>query len=459
MKCPPNQDWDLLAMEALAEEQAASLLTHARECASCREIYAAARREHVDRVRMYEAFDRNHDELREQLLATLPAGAPRRTALDPLARGWGRLGEYAMTLNKTTGRRVAALLVPVAAALFVALFLFPSGQKSAFAAAIERLRQARTIVCRVTMPEGLEAQGVKLQVAGTLQFSDEFGSHSEMKMNDMVVTQHFAPLQGPMILVQPTMRTWMEYDPGEVAFMEMQEQSPAAFLSALRKLTDGTATELGPDSVGARAELRYRIPGEKFGFPPPRKAETEPAYAEMWVDIQTQLPTKLLLNMPLADEDKRLKVLYDGFEWNVPLEAGVFRPDIPQDYVQVDARLARPSEAALLNALKRIAELTDRYPASLAPGSVIGRLHTMVPKEKLPELDKLGREGLVRLGMEIAGGTMYHMKLARDGRTPEYFGDEVTPGDADKILMRWQLDDGQVRVIYGDLRIETLPAK
>jgi hypothetical protein len=459
MKCPPDQDWDLLAMEALADEQVESLLTHVRECSTCQELYAAARRDHVDRVRMYEAFDRNHDELREQLLATLPAGAPRRSALDPLARGWYRLGDYAMSLNKTTGRRAAALLIPIAAAVFIAVFLVPVGQKSAFAAAIEHLRLARTIVCRLTMPDGLETQGVKLQAEGTLRFSDQFGSHSEMKMNDMVVAQHFAPLRGPMIVVQPTMRTWMEYEPGEMSFMDMQEQSPAAFLSALRKLTDGTATELGPDSIDGRAELKYRIPGEKFGIPPPRKAGTEPAYAEMWVDIQTQLPTKLLLEMPLADEDKRLKVVYDKFEWDLPLEAGTFQPNIPHDYVQVDARLARPSEAALLNALKRVADLTDRYPPSLGPGSVLGRLHTMVPKEKLPELDKLGREGLVRLGMEIAGGTMYHMKLARDGRKPEYFGDKVTPGDADEILMRWQLDDGQVRVIYGDLRTETLPAE
>ena len=39
----------------------------------------------------------------------------------------------------------------------------------------------------------------------------------------------------------------------------------------------------------------------------------------MWVDIQTQLPTKLLLDMPLADEGKRLKIVYDKFEWDVPL--------------------------------------------------------------------------------------------------------------------------------------------
>ena len=99
MKCPPDQDWILLAMEALPEEQAAPLFTHARECPTCRELYASARRDHVDRVRMYEVFDQDHDNLREQLLAALPAEAPRRSPLDPLARGWHRLGDFTMTLK------------------------------------------------------------------------------------------------------------------------------------------------------------------------------------------------------------------------------------------------------------------------------------------------------------------------------------------------------------------------
>ncbi len=35
-----------------------------------------------------------------------------------------------------------------------------------------------------------------------------------------------------------------------------------------------------------------------------------------------------------------------------------------------------------------------------------------------------------------------------------YYGDSVTADDVDKVLLRWRLDDGQYRVIYGDLRIE-----
>jgi len=40
-----------------------------------------------------------------------------------------------------------------------------------------------------------------------------------------------------------------------------------------------------------------------------------------------------------------------------------------------------------------------------------------------------------------------------------YYGDTVTAADVDKVLFRWKLDDGQYRVIYGDLRIEDVSAE
>ena len=73
------------------------------------------------------------------------------------------------------------------------------------------------------------------------------------------------------------------------------------------------------------------------------------------------------------------------------------------------------------------------------------------------QLDELGQAGIVQLGLEVVGGSMYYMKLVRQGREPEYFGQTVTADDADQALLRWSLDDGQIRVIYGDLRVETLP--
>jgi hypothetical protein len=324
---------------------------------------------------------------------------------------------------------------------------------------MEHLRQARSFTCRLSMPEGVEVQGVRIYAEGTLEFSDEFGSHCEMRMNDTVVSEQYSPVHGPMTIVQPVTKTWMVLDPNRLALIELSAQSPGAFVSALRKLTNDGATELTQETVDGHAAVGYRVPGEKLGIPAPRKPNTEPAYAEVWVDVQTRLPAKLVVSMPLPDAGKRIKVVSDRFEWNVPLEPSLFQVNIPPDYVQLDAQLAVPSEEALLSALRRLAYWTGRYPATLGPGSVLGRLHTMILEEKRAEFDQLGQAGIMRLGIEIAGGTMYYMKLVRDGHEPEYFGDEVTPAETDRVLLRWRLDDGQVRVVYGDLRVETLPAE
>ena len=45
-------------------------------------------------------------------------------------------------------------------------------------------------------------------------------------------------------------------------------------------------------------------------------------------------------------------------------------------------------------------------------------------------------------------------QLEDQGKEPMYYGQTVTAADADKVLLRWKLNDTQYRVIFGDLRIE-----
>jgi len=51
---------------------------------------------------------------------------------------------------------------------------------------------------------------------------------------------------------------------------------------------------------------------------------------------------------------------------------------------------------------------------------------------------------------------VFYRQLLVEDREPGYFGATVRPGDSDAVLMRWKLDDGRSRVIYGDLRTETV---
>jgi hypothetical protein len=68
-------------------------------------------------------------------------------------------------------------------------------------------------------------------------------------------------------------------------------------------------------------------------------------------------------------------------------------------------------------------------------------------------LEELTTDVAYKLGQ----ATLFYTHLLREGREPEYFGATVKPGDWDAVLMRWKLDDRHWRVIYGDLRAETVP--
>jgi hypothetical protein len=48
--------------------------------------------------------------------------------------------------------------------------------------------------------------------------------------------------------------------------------------------------------------------------------------------------------------------------------------------------------------------------------------------------------------------------IQRDFADGAYNGKTVTPKDAAKVLVRWQLDDGDYRVIFGDLSSDTVSA-
>ena len=51
---------------------------------------------------------------------------------------------------------------------------------------------------------------------------------------------------------------------------------------------------------------------------------------------------------------------------------------------------------------------------------------------------------------------MFQLQLTAKYKDIAWYGSEVEPGDSDRVLWRWQLDDGSYRVIYGDLIAETV---
>ncbi len=135
MTCPDARTWNLLSMNLLDEDRAESLRQHCLECEPCHAVCREASRRHTELLDTFQAFDRDHHQRRDQLMAMLPESAAFSK----------KEGGIAMTLRRHKIRWAAAALLSAACVLLV--FLLMPGEKIAFADVLQEVRRAKTMAC------------------------------------------------------------------------------------------------------------------------------------------------------------------------------------------------------------------------------------------------------------------------------------------------------------------------
>ena len=129
----------------------------------------------------------------------------------------------------------------------------------------------------------------------------------------------------------------------------------------------------------------------------------------------------------------------------------------------LDLHVPQATEEALIEGLQVCVDielLGGRYPATLnftQIGMEVFQYVSAQPEGQRPAWGTEPQDVMQQL-MPLYAGTLYYQKLIRDGAEAEYFGQSVEPGDAEAVLVRWTLETGETRVIYGDLSAATLPA-
>ncbi|MFO0838284.1 MAG: hypothetical protein U1D55_07120 [Phycisphaerae bacterium] len=476
MTCPASQDWDLLAMGVIDGSPADEMRTHAEVCAACRTEFLAARRAHTERLRRYEAFDHQHDELRDSLMAALAPGSPAEADLRP--RRVSRIGDWIMSLNTKTTRRVAAVLAPAACIAIGALIVLSPSHRSAFAAAIERMREARTIIAH--FEAYLNQADVPMQ-SGTLYLSDEHGMRFDAVGNadaapgfpNVMGMSMFHQPGGPVILLQPALKFGlrMHTPDGQMRGWSgnWDQSSPDQFLAGFRKMTGEADARLGHSVIDGRAVEGFEVSARKLGleFVGSTTAGNHPARARLWVDSESYLPVRMEIEIttevPVMG-DMSIRVVYNAFEFDRPLAAADFEPTIPDDLRMFDIKVPGPSEETLIDALRQFAEATGNYPVSLDPSRMVAQMMVALVRNgdvKMTDDDPASAitSGVMERAMQVTMGAAFVQQLAREGHEPEYFGTSVSPEDASEVLLRWRLADGGIRVIFGDLHVETQAAK
>lgn len=342
-----------------------------------------------------------------------------------------------------------SMAAAVAAAVVLVVGLWPSrdggGPGRAFAAAVKQFQKAKTIVCQFSSPTPTSVMGMNIVSSGKWYMSAEYGTRFENYANGILVNVMIVPPEGPAVSITPPGRRYTILDVNQPDRSNMN--SPDAFIRSMMTLTNQPDRQLGKAIIDGMEAYGYEISAQSMGF-----GETPNARSELWVDAHTFMPVRYVIEWPGFEPNKTITYVFDQFEWDVPLDSTLFDTTMPPGYTRVNTQLHTPDEASLINCLRLYAEWTGEYPSALSMPRVVGGLMASgsAKGNKLPANPE-------QQSIEIGIGVVFYMELASKGCSPEYHGATVSPGQKDAVLVQWKTEDGQWRVIYGDLRVETLP--
>ncbi|MFO0960107.1 MAG: hypothetical protein U0800_22165 [Isosphaeraceae bacterium] len=188
------------------------------------------------------------------------------------------------------------------------------------------------------------------------------------------------------------------------------------------------------------------------------------AKVEVWIDPATTLPVRVdLVGMgPVEGYVMRL----ENFRW-APQDPALFLANAPEGYAKQPATDLKTEEITryVTEGLRTFAKYNNgRYPAVRyiygdEQGAALRKLMGMPENvQGFVKPDKDLRWADPKQGEFAHGsyGFSWINTIQREFPDAAYHGKTVTPEDKDKVLLRWRLDDGDYRVIYGDLSAENV---
>ena len=362
-------------------------------------------------------------------------------------------------IMKTKMSRYAAAAVIIIAVL-VGYSLIPTSPGGVvWAEVAERVAKVKAFVYQIhTDMSGVEGlpEGKVLEMDMEVIVSADDGMVMTSYMDGKLMSKTCAQIEEQvMILLMPEQKKYSRIILTDDILKKMREENhdPKQMVEQFLK---GGYTELGRSEInGVTVEgvessnvgLAQGIVGNVSG--------------RLWVDVETGWPVQITMEVLGKDGEVVMEMVMEDFEWDAEVDADLFVTEIPEDYelmMELDLGQLESGEMAV-EGLRYFAELTDgKYPSELVMITINEEMYEAIEARidagtygKTSEVDTRRMLGLTMAGTFFAGPTS-------DEKDAVYYGETVTAGDVDKVLLRWGLDDGNYRVIYGDLRIEDVSA-
>ncbi|HUS74111.1 MAG TPA: LamG-like jellyroll fold domain-containing protein [Sedimentisphaerales bacterium] len=444
----------------LGQKEIDALDEHISNCTACSQYVHALKNENRLLLQLGRKLDADMAIRQDRVIEALNSYSP--TARTKVLSIW-------RTIMKSPITKLAAAAVIVVAALIVVSQIGGSGV--ALAGVLERVEQAHAFMYKMKMNvSGAMVPGKPPEnqdIQSTVIISTIYGMKMEMIMTDlktgeqMTQQMYFLPEEKAMFMVMPVQERYvrMEFNDDLLARMKKESNDPREMI---KQILNCPYTELGRSVIdGVVVEGFEATDPALYGG-----AMGGSAKISLWVDVETWLPVLTEMDIEMGEQMRIRGVIYD-YQWDIQVDEAEFEPVIPQNFKPLTTdsmKMPGMSEEGAVEGLKLFAELAGKYPEDLNMMTLMQQVSKLRDsqspaaeqfRQKLEqaESDEERIAAIMDLTQPIQSIGMFYMTLVQDKKDPAYYGDKVTPEFPHAVLMRWKAEEGNYRVIFGDLTI------
>jgi hypothetical protein len=443
--CPKYRDRIVEAVTRRpAAEEATDLDRHLAGCPSCRDYREALLRDDRRLAEFVVALEGRLTDLEGRVIGMITT---KEGSVE--AAPWGRASPGSRIVGPSRWLRYAASAALAISALLIAwAWLSPALIPVAWADVIARVEGAEGFICEwravVRSPHEFRLEGVHYE-------SREFGSRDDVYVEGRLILRNY---------LVPSTREQYGVDVQGKTYFRLRLAQEEFDHHAL----DNNARELMKlfrsypyEELGTMRIHEVDAPGIEIRDPDFLLGAFDSARLRLWVDPKTSWPIRLEADYSTDRGGLREEVVFEEFQWDPALPAAELEPEIPQGYelvLEMDAPGVDEDDA--VEALRSYAGLTSgRYPRTLTWGAAATGISMGLPGR--PDGAGWGDDSVERF-LQIRSAVMFYVSLEKSGSDVAYHGDRVSAADFDEVLLRWNVGNRRYRVVYGDLRRETVDA-
>ncbi len=367
-----------------------------------------------------------------------------------------KIGIWRNIMNTKVTKFAAAAVIIIGVILGYQIFTGTSSVS--WAEVAERVAKVKAFVYHIHMSMGELPEGKVIKLEVEAKISEEYGMTMNSYMDGKLTSRMFAQVEEQaMITLIPDQKKYMRVLFTDEMFEKMRQENrdPTKIVDGF--LT-GEYTELGRREING-----ITVEGVESCDSDLAQGMLGNAVGRLWVDVETGWPVRITIDI-LHDNGMQMEMVIEDFEWDVEVDASEFAAEIPEDYelmAELDLDIGQlETGEQIVGGLRFFAEGAEgRYPSKLTVMTISREVAEMIGSRIASGAAKEPSQEDMQSIMELQMAGAFFGRLANEDKDPVYYGDTVTAADVDKVLLRWKLDDGQYRVIYGDLRIEDVSAE